>query len=219
MRRLLAILTVVALTLALGACGGDDETTESGDSTTTSAEAEATTTTDGDGAVDGSTTTTAGDGGIDPMEDAGTDPIHREENSGAETSLLTDVRVARHEGFDRVVFEFDGALPGYDVEYVQPPITEDGSGDEIDVAGEAFLSVTMRPASGFDLSQGEGEQTYDGPTRIAGEDSGTSVIQEVVRTGDFEAVLGWVIGISDRVDFRVDELSGPSRLVIDVRNH
>ena len=215
MRRLAAM--TVALALAVAGCGGDDETTQSGDSTTTTAAAEPTTTTE-DGSGGGSTTTTAGEG-IDPMLDAGTDPVHSEEDSGAGTSLLTDVRVARHEGFDRVVFEFDGAVPGYDVEYVQPPITEDGSGDEVAVDGAAFLSVTMRPASGFDLSTGEGEQTYEGPTRIAGADSGASVIQEVVRTGDFEAVLAWVIGVSDRVDFRVDELNGPSRLVIDVRNH
>ena len=216
MRRILATL-LVALALAAAACGGDDEeATESGASSTT------TTTAEEDG---GSTTTTAAGtttsaaDGIDAMEDAGTDPVVSETTAAAETSLLTDVRVARHEGFDRVVFEFEGEVPGYDVRYVEPPITEDGSGDEVDVAGEAFLAVVMQPASGFDLSEGEGEETYTGPTRIEGTDSGTSVIQEVVRTGDFEAVLGWVIGISDRVDFRVDALEAPGRLVVDVRNH
>ena len=216
MRRILATVLVVALALAVGACGGDDEeATESGaSSTTTTAEEDggSTTTTAADG-----TTTTAGDG-IDPMEDAGTDPVVSETTAAAGTSLLTDVRVARHEGFDRVVFEFEGEVPGYDVRYVEPPITEDGSGDELEVAGEAFLAVVMQPASGFDLS-GEGEETYTGPTRIEGVDAGTSVIREVVRTGDFEAVLGWVIGISDRVDFRVDALEAPGRLVVDVRNH
>src|SRR3712207_8449725 len=106
MRRLLAV--TMAVTLALAACGGDDETTESGDPTTTAA-ADATTTTgddgnDGDGGGDGATTTTASDG-IDPMEDAGIDPVHRGADAGAETALLTDVRVARHEGFDRGGFE------------------------------------------------------------------------------------------------------------------
>lgn len=209
MRRLVAMAIVVAL--ALAACGGDDEMTETGDSTTTEA-SEPTTSTSED------PTSSTATGGIDPMDDAGTEPVRREPSS-AETSLLTDVRVARHEGFDRVVFEFNGPVPGYDVEYVEPPITEDGSGHDVEVDGEAFLQVVMRPASGFDLSRGEGEQTYEGPTRIDGQDSGTSVIQEVVRTGDFEAMLTWVIGISDRVDFRVDEVDGPARLVIDVRNH
>ena len=212
MRRILA--TVLVAALAVAACGGDDEeTTETGaSSSTTATSVDESTTTSAD-----DTTTTAADG-IDPMGDAGTDPVVSETTAAAGTSLLTDVRVARHEGFDRVVFEFEGEVPGYDVRYVEPPITEDGSGDEVDVAGEAFLAVVMQPASGFDLS-GEGEETYTGPTRIEGTDRGTSVIQEVVRTGDFEAVLGWVIGISDRVDFRVDALAAPGRLVVDVRNH
>ena len=207
MRRLLAAGMVVLLGLA--SCGGDDDTETTG--TTATSEATATS-----GSGTSSTSTSSVDG-IDPMEGAGTDPVHVEAEGNA-VALLTDVRVARHEGFDRVVFEFDGPVPGLDVEYVEPPITEDGSGNEIEVGGDAFLQVIMQPASGFDLS-GEGEQTYDGPTRLPGEEAGTSVIQEVVRNGDFEAVLAWVIGISDRVDFRVDVLGDPSRVVVDVRNH
>ena len=207
MRRVLTV--AVALLLAVGGCGGDDET-----ETTDTTEESSTTSTTADGATSTSSSTPDG---IDPMEDAGTDPV-RSEGDGEGTSLLTDVRVARHEGFDRVVFEFDGPVPGFDVEYVEPPITADGSGNEVEVEGDAFLQVRMEPASGFDLS-GEGEQTYDGPTRLSGEDAGTSVIQEVVRTGDFEAVLAWVVGISDKVDFRVDTLEDPTRIVVDVRNH
>jgi hypothetical protein len=202
------VLVFVALLLAVLLVGcGDDDTTEAADTSTTTTEAN----------DDGSTTSSSPVDGIDPLPGAGTEPVHIDAE-GEGTALLTDVRVARHEGFDRVVFEFDGPLPEVDVEYVEPPISEDGSGDEIEVRGDAFLQVTMRPASGFDLS-GEGEQTYDGPTRLVGEDAGTSVIQEVVRNGDFEAVLAWVIGISDRIDFRVDTLVDPSRVVVDVRNH
>jgi hypothetical protein len=77
----------------------------------------------------------------------------------------------------------------------------------------------MEPASGFDTSVAEGELVYTGPRRISGADAGTSVVREVVRTGDFEAVLTWAIGLSDRVDFRVLTLDGPPRLVVDFRNH
>ena len=87
------------------------------------------------------------------------------------------------------------------------------------MAGNAFVSVRMEPASGFDLSVPEGELVYKGPRRLSGANAGTSVVQQVVRTGDFEAVLTWAIGLSDRVDFRVTELDGPPRLVIDFRNH
>src|SRR5688572_10897110 len=45
-----------------------------------------------------------------------------------EWGLLTAVRAASQSGFDRVVFEFEGALPGYSVSYVNKPVTSDGSG-------------------------------------------------------------------------------------------
>jgi hypothetical protein len=127
--------------------------------------------------------------------------------------------VGRHEGYDRVVFQFKNGLPGYRVEYVEPPLKEDGSGKPVDVQGSAFVVVRMEPASGFDLNTGEGVLTYKGPRRIEGSGAGTSVVQEVVRTGDFEAVLHWAIGLSDRVDFRVTTATSPDRLIVDFRNH
>ena len=133
--------------------------------------------------------------------------------------MLERVVVGRHEGFDRVVWQFRNAVPGYRVEYVEPPLREDGSGDRVDVSGAAFVVVRMERASGFDLSVPEGELVYTGPRRLAGTDAGTSVVREAVRTGDFEAVLTWAVGLTDRVDFRVRTLAGPPRLVVDFRNH
>ncbi|MGZ8702393.1 MAG: AMIN-like domain-containing (lipo)protein [Gaiellaceae bacterium] len=127
--------------------------------------------------------------------------------------------VGRHEGYDRVVFEFQNALPGYRIEYVQPPLKEDGSGKLVDVQGVGVVVVRMEPASGFDLNTDEGVMTYKGPKRIEGSGAGTSIVQELVRTGDFEAVLSWAIGLSDKVDFRVRTATSPSRLIVDFRNH
>jgi hypothetical protein len=135
---------------------------------------------------------------------------------GSGLALLTAVRVGRHEGFDRIVFEFlPGATPGYRVRYVRPPIIEDPSGRRVRVAGIAFLSIRMEPASGFDLT-GDAGQVYTGPSRITGATAGGDVVEEVVLTGDFEAVLNWVVGLDERAPFRVLRLSGPPRLVIDV---
>ncbi|MDQ2968271.1 MAG: hypothetical protein M3R37_08135 [Actinomycetota bacterium] len=163
-------------------------------------------------------TATTGTGGIDPLEDAGTNPVEGSA-SGSETALLERVAVGRHEGYDRVVFQFRSALPGYKVEYVEPPLKEDGSGNPVKIKGSAFVVVRMEPASGFDLNTGEGVMTYKGPRRIDGSSVGTSVVQEVVRTGDFEAVLTWAIGLSDKVDFRVRTATSPARLIVDFRNH
>jgi hypothetical protein len=133
--------------------------------------------------------------------------------------LLERIGVGRHEGYDRVVFQFKNDLPGYRVEYVEPPLKEDGSGNPVSVDGNAIVVVRMEPASGFDLNTGEGVMVYKGPKRIDGASAGTSVVQELVRTGDFEAVLSWAIGLSDKVDFRVTTATSPARLIVDFRNH
>jgi hypothetical protein len=44
-------------------------------------------------------------------------------------------------------------------------------------------------------------------------------VRELVRTGDFEAVPGWVVGLEERADFRVLTLTDPPRRVVDFRNH
>ena len=199
--RLVPLVAAVALVAALGGCGGSDSASE-----TATAPPAAT------------TTTTATTDGIDPLEGAGTDPVTGAP-TGDETALLEEVTLGRHEGFDRVVFRFRSTLPGYRVEYVEPPLTEDGSGAPVKIAGSHFAQVRMEPASGFDLSVPEGEMVYVGPKRLSGADAGTSVLQEVVRTGDFEAVLTWAVGLGDRVDFRVSTLESPPRLVVDFRNH
>ena len=163
-------------------------------------------------------TTTTSATGIDPLAGAGTTPVVAAA-TGTETALLNRIAVGRHEGYDRVVFQFKNALPGYRVEYVQPPLKEDGSGKPVSVQGNAVVLVRMEPASGFDLNTGEGVMVYKGPRRIDGSAEGTAVVQELVRTGDFEAVLSWAIGLSGKVDFRVQTAQSPARLIVDVRNH
>lgn len=150
----------------------------------------------------------------DPLAGAGTNVVVAPTIAKA-TALLERVAVGHHEGYDRVVFQFrDEGLPGYRVEYMEPPLREDGSGAPVDVAGSAFVVVRMEPASGFDLNTGEGELVYKGPKRLPG----TGVVKEVVRTGDFEAVLSWAIGLEAKVPFRVTTAASPSRLIVDFRN-
>ena len=164
------------------------------------------------------TTTGTTTDGIDPLADAGTDPVEGAA-SGSETALLERIAVGRHEGYDRVVFQFKNDLPGYRVEYVEPPLKEDGSGKPVSVDGNAVVVVRMEPASGFDLNTAEGVMVYKGPKRIEGASAGASTVRELVRTGDFEAVLSWAIGLSDKVDFRVTTATSPARLIVDFRNN
>jgi hypothetical protein len=203
----MAKLLGLVATLAAAGCGNDNGPAQAG-SGATSSTTEATTST---------TRATSTTGGIDPL--VGADAGPKSGPVGAtEYGQLVDVRIGRHEGFDRVVFAFRGnGVPGFRVEYVNPPIHQDASGDVVEVDGDAFLLVHMEPASGFDMDAGK--ESYTGSRRLEGSAAGTSQVQEVVNTGDFEAVLSWVVGLADRVDFRVDTLTNPGRIVVDVRNH
>ena len=202
-RTLVVACLVAAALLALSGCGDSDDGGQPG------AQPPPATTT---------VSTTETTDGIDPLEGAGTDPVEGDA-TGDETALLERVAIGRHEGYDRVVFQFRAGLPGYRVEYVEPPLKEDGSGNVVQVKGTAFVVVRMEPASGFDLTTGEGVMVYKGPKRIDGAAAGTPVVREVVRTGDFEAVLSWAVGLEDRVDFRVRTTASPARLIVDFRNH
>jgi hypothetical protein len=199
---------VSSLSLVAAACGDDDGGAIDSSSTSTTA------------APSSTPSTRADEGGIDPMNDASTSPVSVPvpANPSGGTSLLSAVRASRHEGYDRVVFEFTAAssLPGYSVSYVDEPVTEDGSGKQVEVAGDHVVLVRMEHASGADLTKESAPQTYTGPTRFT---PGTPEVSELVRTGDFEGVLSWAIGVHDKVAFRVLALQNPSRLVIDLQNH
>lgn len=146
---------------------------------------------------------------------ASTAPVSTPEgvNGPGLTALLRDVRTGRHEGYERVVFEFvNDRVPGYSVQYVERPVIADPSGDEVSVTGDAILSVRLSWASGYDLT-GDLGQVYIGSQRLS---VGYPAVQEVVETGDFEAVLNWVIGVRTRPAFKVTTLTNPARVVIDI---
>ena len=120
---------------------------------------------------------------------------------------LVGVRTGHHATFDRVVFEFAGPAPGYDVRYVGQ-LVQDGSGATVPVEGQRVLAIAFTPAAAHDAA---GNPTA--PARIR---TGYPSLREVVRVGDFEGVVSYGFGLDDRVGFRVFTLSGPTRVVIDV---
>ncbi|MCU1497401.1 MAG: uncharacterized protein JWM47_1354 [Acidimicrobiales bacterium] len=134
---------------------------------------------------------------------------------GDGTALLRDVRVGSHDGYDRVVFEFAGSVvPGYRVDWLDGEALADASGEVVPVAGVATLAMVLQPASGVDMDTGR--TVYTGPDRLTIAPS-AGVLRDVVRTGDFEAVLSWAFGTDQRGRFRVSTLSFPPRVVVDVR--
>lgn len=166
---------------------------------------------------DGPTTTVPDDEGLDPIGEPTTDTMQSDEfpTHGSEVALLTEVRSARHDGFERIVFEFDGdEPPSYRIGYVDAPITEPGSGREVEVAGSDHLEVRLQPASGVDLSGTEARETYRGPDRRDLAPLGSA--HELVFVGDFEANMAWVVGTDRRAPYAAAFLRDPLRLVVDV---
>jgi hypothetical protein len=211
-RRALRALAGAAAVL-LTACGsGSDDGVVVGVPLTTSTTTVAPTTT---------TTTTAAPGSTPAPEETATGdftpgPVSVPAPAPGEPALLRTVRAAGQQGFDRVVFEFVGDLPGYKVEYVERPVREDGSGKELAVAGAAVLEVRMSPASGAEVSAAGVRTIYTGPDRLRPRNG--TIVTEVVRIGDFEGQLTWVVGTSSRAPFKVTTLGSPARVVIDVRS-
>ena len=193
-RPLLVLGSLATAVLLVAGCGGKDDEPPVG--TTTAA-----TTTDTT-----ATTTTP------RLQGASTDPV-AVQGTGDEVALLTDVRAARHEGYDRVVFEFRNVAPGYDVRYVQKPVHADASGEEVSVHAARRCSSVLEPALDADLTQESAPRTYLGPQRFTPD---TAVVEELVRTGGFEAVLTWAVGVDEKRPFKVTRLESPARIVIDV---
>jgi hypothetical protein len=150
------------------------------------------------------------DDGIDPIAgEATTGPHEADGESG--TLVVTDVRVATHDGFDRVVFETDGdGVPGWFVEYAEA--TAQGSGEPVEVDGEvtlrvAITMVTLPPELPDDLEPWDGER-LEGPTG--------GVVDELVEDTIFEGHHTFFVGLDEERPVLVERFDDPDRVVIDV---
>lgn len=128
------------------------------------------------------------------------------------------MRTSGHIGFDRIVFEFaESAMPEYEIRYKKPPILIDASHIEdaahptkdetIAVSGNAFITIEI--ALSFDgksvTSEFLGKQDLP-------------VLKDVRTVDWFENYFSFVAGLKHRRPFRVQELSDPVRLVIDIKH-
>lgn len=124
---------------------------------------------------------------------------------------LRAVRAASHPGYDRLVFQFAGSLPGVHTVAWVPRVYQDPSGRPVALGGRAFLRVLFRPATAHTSA---GKPTYPGtlPTRFD-----LPLLRSVVKAGDFENVLTFGVGLWQRTSLHVFTLTAPPRLVVDVR--
>lgn len=134
----------------------------------------------------------------------------------SDTMFLTSVSVEALECTDRITFGFRDAVaqPGYNISYEPGSAakTEDGSGRTIEVAGSAFLVVRLLSTATAEISGEELTPTYTGPRRI--EEPGVHFVREVVKTGDFENMVTWAIGLDGRRPYKLT--ASDSQLIVDI---
>jgi hypothetical protein len=117
-----------------------------------------------------------------------------EKSEAPTTALLTDVTV----GSQSVRFDFRSKPVQIRTRY-EPQVSECGSGAPVALPGAASVVVHFTPAASADLRGEQVVPTYTGPRRIAG----PGPVLEVVKMCDFEADLGWAIGLERRLPVHV----------------
>ena len=141
-------------------------------------------------------------------------PLHLDASgTGFPPLLLQYLRLGTHEGYDRIVFEYDGGTPAVDINLAQPPYVQNPSGLPMTVSGEPVYQVTLHGGTKFDMETGT--MQYTGPTNF--EPSYEQIVQ-FVESGDFEATHSWYLGVNGGSCLRVFYLDDPDRIVIDIQH-
>ena len=136
--------------------------------------------------------------------------------TGAE---LYGVRSGRHDCYDRVVFDVNGAdTVGYHVRYVES-VHADGSGEPVPVAGDAALEVIVH-APDF-ASASSGHQPWRDPWKVGEtllDPHGWKALEAVKFAGSFEGQTTFAVGVDARIPFRVHTLpdDAVTHVVLDI---
>jgi hypothetical protein len=124
-------------------------------------------------------------------------------------AYLTAIRAGTYRGYDRVVFQFSGGLPGYRAGYVTS-VLQDAKGTPVPLAGQAFLRVVFRGASSW--CPEPPHRAYSGPAALT---PFYPALLAVSAAGDFEGYLSFGVGLAGKASYHAYTLTNPARLVID----
>lgn len=155
--------------------------------------------------------------GLAELKDFG----YGETNGGTEeVMVLEGIRFGDHLAYERVIIQFAPqaynphyGIPRYRVRYLTPPYA-DVEGNPVPLEGEYLLEITFN-GNKADLSPPEGYvQVYTGPDEFA---PGYSVIKEAKLVPAYELnTMIMVVGLGSHAPYKVQELSNPPRIVVDV---
>jgi hypothetical protein len=114
------------------------------------------------------------------------------------TAYLTDVTVVSRS----ITFDFKTAPTEVKAAY-QPrsQLSECGSGAPVRVKGTAYVVVHFTPAASAEIKGEDAVPTYTGPKRL----SGPGPVLETAKLCDFEADLGWAVGVAKRLPLHVSK--------------
>jgi hypothetical protein len=130
---------------------------------------------------------------------------------------LTDAYAVAEPCWDKVVFTFESTgadmPPGYQVEYRKGPFTEGDAGQyTVETLGEAFLYVTLAPATSTEGGDPEAPDTYPGNLRLRLDGMHhTEIVRKII---DGPGTQMWLIGLDVKRPFTVDAANSPPRVAI-----
>ena len=130
-------------------------------------------------------------GGASPTDEpfsGARSPVQVEATPSMNQAHLKAVRAAEHTTFDRFTLEFDIEPPGIQSGVCAAAGPRRPIGQEVAIDGEAFLQITIQGAVANYLTTGD--TAYVGPNELKPE---LPSLAEAELTGDFEAVLTWVL--------------------------
>jgi len=138
-------------------------------------------------------------------------PVSRQHNT---STTVRVVRVARQKGFDRVVFEFEGPVPNYEIKYLRSVYYQgEGERERIKLAGSRFVQVELNQIPVEDKQI----QFIEAKGFIPKGKLNLPAVAQIDDRQLFEGFYDFLIGVNGRKLFRVTELTNPSRLVIDFK--
>ncbi|SDR94294.1 hypothetical protein [Corynebacterium timonense] len=204
---------IATAALGLGACSPADNSAEPAATVTeTTAETSTTTaTTEASVAAPATTTHVAATDEEAASAQQFTTARTEQPMRGGPELVINDIRLATHDGFDRVVFEYAGpGLPGFIVGYTPEP-RQQASGHLLEVVGNAYLEVMIQ-GTPMGLFSPDDELNQPGPMNRA---AGT--VQGITHGAVFEADSQYVIGLDQERPFHAYTLENPPRVVVDIQ--
>jgi len=134
-------------------------------------------------------------------------------------AVLQHVTATAESGNDRIVFEFatlpapSGVGAASTVSAATPPFTAGASGQPLAVAGQSFVKVSFHNSYLQDPVNVPPRAAYTGPQDLK---PGLPLLTEAVVSDAFEGSLTWILGLQQKACWQVTQLTGPTRLVVEL---